>query len=53
MTETPGTGVENKNWDQAVDLLVVGSGAGAMTAALAEYLATVQLPPLPTATSDG
>ena len=25
------------NWDEAVDLLIVGSGAGAMTAALAGH----------------
>ena len=35
MAET--TGAEGENWDHGVDLLIVGSGAGAMTAALAGY----------------
>jgi 3-oxosteroid 1-dehydrogenase len=35
MTET--TGIGSESWDHSVDLLIVGTGAGAMTAALAGY----------------
>ena len=37
MTDTALTDTETGSWDHQVDLLVVGSGAGAMTAAIVAF----------------